>query len=225
MARKPSRSALAHGNLDKILESRGGVDRKVASRIKKALSPELNPKLPPAGEARRAQSNLLRGSNPPSQETLAKIQLHKDTHLTDKQAQFIENKVDRGMSDRGAAKAAGYADKAAARNLLSTPKVEQALAERREAYQEVVQMSRKRVMDGLLEAVDMAKIKSDPLSMVAGWREIAKICGYYEPTKVQVDVSVNGKMLMHQVASMTDEDLLKLADEASIIEGEFQNVE
>lgn len=207
MARKPSRGSIAGGNFDKIIESRGGIDRKVAKKI-----------------ATARQSALLRG-NPATPETVDKIRETMNTVLTDKQHAFVANKVDMGMSDNRAAKEAGYSDKAAARNLNTLPKIQNAIAERQEAYQEVVQMSRKRVMDGLLEAVDMAKLKADPLSMVAGWREIAKICGYYEPTKVQVDVSVNGKMLLHQMSSMSQEDLLKLADMGDALEGEFQEID
>lgn len=225
MARRPSRNALASGNFDKIIESRGGIDRKVSQKLKATKELAVQPVvMPPAGAERRASSNLLRGKTP-SAENLAKIQLHKDTHITDKQAKFIENKVELGMSDRQAALQAGYSDKAMASQLARNDKVQGAIAERREAYQEVVQMSRKRVMDGLLEAVDMAKVKADPLSMVAGWREIAKICGYYEPTRVQVDVSVNGKMLLHQMSSMSQEDLLKLADMGDALEGEFTEIE
>lgn len=224
MARRPSRNAIANGSFDKIIESRGGIDRKVAKKIATSLDPEANRiNLPPAGAKRREQSNLLRGKTP-SPENLAKIQLFKDTHITDKQAKFIENKVDKGMSDRQAVLQAGYSDKNVASMLAKNDKVQTAIAERREAFEATVQMSRNRVMTGLLEAVDMAKVKADPLSMVAGWREIAKICGYYEPTRVQVDVSVNGKMLLHQMSSMSEEDLLKLADQADAIEGEFTDI-
>lgn len=45
----------------------------------------------------------------------------------------------------------------------------------------------------------MAKIKADPLTMIAGWREVGKMCGFYEPTKAKIEVSVQGQVLIQRL--------------------------
>ena len=44
-------------------------------------------------------------------------------------------------------------------------------------------MTRKKVMDMLLESYDMAKLMAEPASMVSAAREIEKMCGYYAPVE------------------------------------------
>lgn len=213
MAKSPSRRSLGSGNFDSVFESRGLVDRKVTKKIKQAREESQVTKIQRLTEqqlvAGRAKGALAASERP----------------LSEKQAKYVEAIVDKGMGKKQALAEAGMSTTPGNNwNMNNNQKVQNAIAERRQAYEKAVDMSRTRVMNGLLEAVDMAKMKADPLSMVAGWREIAKICGYYEPTKVQVEVSVNGKMLLHQMQNMSDEDLLKLADQGNMIEGEFEDV-
>ena len=74
-------------------------------------------------------------------------------------------------------------------------------------------MTRKKVMDMHLEAFDMAKMMAEPASMVSAAREIGRMCGYYEPVKQKIEVSVNGQIAVKRLESMSDEDLLKLVTE------------
>ena len=46
--------------------------------------------------------------------------------------------------------------------------------------------------------------------MVAGWREIAKMCGYYAPERKEVQVNVAGSTLLDEIACMSDAELLAL---------------
>ena len=87
-------------------------------------------------------------------------------------------------------------------------------------------MTRQRVMEGLLEAVEMAKIQADPTAMIAGWREVGKMCGYYEPVKKQIDVNITGNVVMERLNRLSDADLLKLIEDqtTSALEGEFIEV-
>lgn len=50
------------------------------------------------------------------------------------------------------------------------------------------------------------------------------MCGFYEPTKHQVNVSVNGQVMLQRMQSMSDEELLQLADEKDVLEGDFEEV-
>lgn len=87
-------------------------------------------------------------------------------------------------------------------NVLKVYRAEKAL------YEAASQMTRKRVMDGLLEGIEMAKLMAEPMTLISGWREVGKMCGYYEPTKHVVDINVKGDITMRQMASMSDAQLL-----------------
>ena len=147
----------------------------------------------------------------------------KSMVLSEKQRQFALY-VGRGMTQHAAAKAVGYAQGSVGA-LMMTPKIRAAIAEEREAYALASQMTKKKVIDGLLEAIDMAKIKSDAMAMISGWREVGKMCGFYEPTKTEIQLSVNGKVLVEKLSVMSDEELLTLIEkDKDALEGEFTEV-
>jgi len=151
-----------------------------------------------------------------------------DGPLNERQAAFVKNVVWNGMSQVAAARAAGYSESTVATGLYATvtgvPKIQKAITRERELFAKANEMTRKKVVDGMKEAIDMARIKADPAVMVAGWREIGRICGFYEPVKHKVEVSVTGKVLVEKLQTMSDEELLKLAEESenNALEGEFE---
>ena len=67
-------------------------------------------------------------------------------------------------------------------------------------------------MDMLLESYDMAKLSAEPASMVSAAREIGRLCGYYEPRKVQLDVTVQGSIAMGRLNALSDAELLRLIE-------------
>ena len=91
-------------------------------------------------------------------------------------------------------------------NVLAFIKAEQ------EKNEEASQMTRKKVIDMHLEAYDAAKLLSEPSSMVAAAREIGKMCGYYEPKKVDVNVNVTGQIALQQMGTLTDAQLLQMVE-------------
>jgi phage terminase small subunit len=130
--------------------------------------------------------------------------------LTEKQLIFVRAWAS-GESIKTASARAEYNDGATfAYRMTKMPNVLKAFHEEKAKYEEAGKMTRKRVMDGLIEAVEMAKMVSEPASMVSGWREIGKMCGYYEPTKHTVEVKVSGDVTLRQLNGMTDEQLLRL---------------
>jgi hypothetical protein len=50
------------------------------------------------------------------------------------------------------------------------------------------------------------------MSMISGWREIARMCGYFEPTKHRIEVDIQGKVIVQRLQGMSDADLLRLAE-------------
>lgn len=91
--------------------------------------------------------------------------------------------------------------------------------------QQVSNMKRETVMRGMLEAVDMAKDQRQPGTMISGWKEIGRMCGFYEPERREVVWAVGGQELLDQVQNLSKEKLLELAAEADTIDGEFEVVD
>ena len=88
--------------------------------------------------------------------------------------------------------------------------------EEKRLYEEASQMTRKRVMDMLVDAYDMAKLMSEPASMVSAAREVGKMCGYYEPAKTQVNVTVNGQVSIDRMSRLSDDELLKIIEQGAM---------
>lgn len=138
-----------------------------------------------------------------------------DKPLTDKQKLFVKFWAE-GESIMSASTRAGYADGGTiAYRMVKMPNI-LALKSRYEAkYEADAQMTRKKVMDGLLEAIDMAKLLADPTAMISGWREVAKMCGYMEPVKHRVDVNVTGNITMDRINRLSDAELLKMIEQGA----------
>lgn len=133
-----------------------------------------------------------------------------DKPLTEKQRAFVQFWA-QGDSIQSASRRAGYNDQAAiAYRMAKMPNILKLKAELSAKYEEDAQMTRKKVMDGLLEAVEMAKLMAEPASMIAGWREVGKMCGYYAPVEHRVKVDVSGNIVLDRLNSMSDAELLKI---------------
>jgi hypothetical protein len=130
--------------------------------------------------------------------------------LTEKAKLFVKFWA-QGESISSAAIKAGYGDGASyAYRLVHFPQAKALYAEEKRLYEEASQMTRKQVMDGLLDGIDMAKLMADPGNVIAGWREIGKLCGYYEPIKKNINLTVNGSIALTKLQGMSDTELLDL---------------
>lgn len=147
--------------------------------------------------------------------------------LTEMQRAFVKYLVHDKLPQGAAARMAGFAQPdTAATTMVRNPKIQNAIAEERAAYAQASGVTKKRVIDGFLEAVDLGRIKGDPIAMIAGWREVGKMCGHYEPTRTKVEISVNGQVMIQRLQNMSDEELLALTEQdRAVIEGEFERVE
>lgn len=151
---------------------------------------------------------------------VAKPASAKNEHtLSEKQRSYVDARV-KGMSCIQAAQAAGYSNpEIQGYQIEKSPFVVAALEVEWKKAEKVSEMSKKKVMNGMLSAIDQAKLLADPTAQISGWREIAKMCGYYEPQRVQVEVSVSAKRLFSQFETLSDDELLKLAEQ-EILDGD-----
>lgn len=133
-----------------------------------------------------------------------------DKPLTDQQRAFVRLWAS-GESITTASIKAGYNDGASiAYRMSKMPNILKLYDREKQLYEEASQMSRKKVMDMLVESFDMAKLMAEPASMVSAAREIGKMCGYYEPTRHKIDLGVAGNTLVDKMNRMTDAELLKI---------------
>ena len=131
-----------------------------------------------------------------------------DKPLTLQQREFAKLWAS-GETIKTATVRAGYADESFGYRMARMPSILRVYQVEKAAYEQASQMTRKKVMDGLLEAVEMAKLMAEPATMVSGWREIGRMCGYYEPVKHTLDNNIKGDVTLRQLNSMSDAELLK----------------
>lgn len=116
-----------------------------------------------------------------------------------------------GESITSASARAGYQDGGSfAYRLTRYPQVIALYNAEKAKYEEACQMTRKRVMEGLLDGIEMAKLEGTSLGVIAGWREIGKMCGYYEPVTRKVDITISGNVQMDRLNKLSDAELLAL---------------
>jgi phage terminase small subunit len=138
------------------------------------------------------------------------LKANPDRPLTEKQRLFVKFWAE-GDSILGASHRAGYSDGGTvAYRLAKDPAVLKIYDIEKALYEESCQMTRERVMEGFLEAAEMAKVMADPTALTGAWREVGKMCGYYEPVKRTIDVNVTGSVTVKQLERMSTADLLKI---------------
>jgi phage terminase small subunit len=132
-----------------------------------------------------------------------------DKPLTQLQKAFVKLWAS-GETILSASIKAGYADGGTyAYRMVRMPNILKLYNEEKLAYEAAANMSRKKVMDMLVEAYDAAKILEEPASMVSAAREIGKMCGYYEPVTIKHQVTHDGKIVTERLNTMDDDQLLE----------------
>jgi phage terminase small subunit len=147
--------------------------------------------------------------------------------LSEMQQLFVNFHVHDRLPATTAARMAGFKSPGnAASKMMKQPKITNAIAKEKAEYAKASQMTKQKVIQGFEEAIQMGRVQADPMAMISGFREIGKMCGFYEATKVNVNITHNGKILVEKLQTMTDEELLQLAEEdPGILEGEFTIIE
>lgn len=132
-----------------------------------------------------------------------------DKPLTEKQKLYALARA-RGESVPNAMAAAGYNEQVSyGYRMDKMPNVQRLIQQEQALYAEAAQIDRKKVIDMQLEAYEMAKTMAEPATMVAAAREIGKICGLYEPRKVEVSINGSVQHEIHRMESMSDAELLE----------------
>lgn len=182
--------------------------------------PSLRARAKPSPTQASDLAAARRGINTSNKAGAALVSAEKP--LTDQQRAFVKFWA-QGESPLSAAHKAGYTDGGtSAYRMIYQPNVLALYQAEKQAYEAASGMNRKRVIDGFLEAIDMAKTMADPGVMVGGWREIGKMCGYYEPVQVKHTVSVEGKTLLDRMENMSDDELFQIIEKRMQEQAEVQ---
>ena len=96
---------------------------------------------------------------------------------------------------------------------LSQETFRKALTTEQNRSRAVSNMSRKRVMRGMLEAVDMARDARQPNTMLSGWKEIGRMCGFYEPERREIILSKSAEEMQKEIKTLTRAQLLDIANQ------------
>lgn len=137
--------------------------------------------------------------------------LAQEHALTGQQAAYVAG-VAAGGSPVASARAAGYiATPHRLASLDVNPKIQEALAQERAKNAMFLGYTRRDVLEGIAEAIEQAKTLADPTAQIAGWREVAKICGYYAPEVKKIELTSAHKRKLSELEQLTDEELLELA--------------
>ena len=88
-------------------------------------------------------------------------------------------------------------------------------ARKREIASELM-LTRQDAVSGLLEAIAMAKQAGNSAAMIAGWREIGRMLGFFEPETHRVEISDDGRRLQARLEAMSDEELLATIERTDV---------
>lgn len=159
----------------------------------------------------------------------AQVALRKDDRkLTEMQMMFVRHWA-AGETILSASSRAGYADGGTyAYRLVKDPAVIKIYEREKKLYEASCQMTRKKVMDGFLEAADMARVLGDPVALTGAFREVGKMCGYYEPVRKNININVSGGVVVGRVERMDDATLLAIVRGeigTEVIEQQFKEIE
>ena len=131
-----------------------------------------------------------------------------DKPLTEKQKLYAVARA-RGESVPNAMAQAGYNEQVSyGYRLDKMPNVQALIRQEQALYAAAAQIDRKKVIDMQLEAYELARTMAEPATMVSAAREIGKICGLYEPKKVEVNFNGRVQHEIHRFEAMSDAELL-----------------
>lgn len=149
---------------------------------------------------------------------------HKDEDgVTPQEDRMIFNVLS-GLPLRVAAIQAGFEfrdQKNGAQRIMAKPQVRKRMAELKAEAARRANISQDDVLEGLKDAISDAKLLSDPTAQIAGWREIAKMLGFYAAEVKKVEISHVEIQAQAELAELSEDDLRKLIGD-SAIDGEFK---
>jgi hypothetical protein len=149
-----------------------------------------------------------------------KAQRKNSALLEARRAEYVEARAS-GLTMKDSMEVAGMKYNPGTSHALENhPDIKKALSSehRKNAY--MLGLTREDVLEGMMDAIGQARLIADPMAQIAGWREIAKICGFYAPEVKKIELGDSAKTFLARLEQMDDEELLKMAN-AEVIDVDF----
>lgn len=138
-----------------------------------------------------------------------------------KQQRDFFDYVQMGMDLIPAARKAGYKNaNAFVTWVKKTPRMRDELEKRWEENRKKMQITREKVQEMVLEAYEVAKLTSDPSSMVRACSELNRMSGFYELDRSQMELNKSQQELLSRLNELSDEELLAMSNEVEVIDVE-----
>jgi len=140
------------------------------------------------------------------------------------QEERLLNYIISGLPQSAAARSAGYNFKdmkQGAKAILRRPPVKARLLTLRQEAARRAKVTQDDIIEGFKEAITDAKLTSDPTAQIAGWREIAKLLGFYAPEVKKLELSTVEMRARKELSELPEEKLIEMAGNEGVIEGEF----
>lgn len=156
-----------------------------------------------------------------------------DTELADrptkfsvKQAEFLHAfAASPYMSERALCREVGIPQKRLTKWKKTSANFKKAMQVEYRRSQLAANMNRKTVIRGILEAIEIARDLRQPSGMISGYKEVARMSGYYEPERREILLSVDSKNLLEEIQTLPKAKLLELWHEHEVVDGEFEVVD
>lgn len=145
--------------------------------------------------------------------------------LTDKQSAYVELRA-MGADQQNAVKTVygPSMNTTDAKDIEKSPKVTQALINARAKNAYMLGLTREKVLQGFMDAIDQARVMADPVAQIAGWREIAKVCGFYAPETKKVEIVGSAKKVLDRMSALSDDELLKIYQAEDVVDVESRDI-
>ena len=148
---------------------------------------------------------------------MAKTEIAKSPNARARRLKAIEAVTVMGMTHKEAAEYSGLSPKSIG-TLLSDPKVKQYIAKLQRQEEKKFKISREQVLEGIMEAIQDAKLLSEPATQIRGWEQIAKMEGFFAPERREVDLPEDTKEMIRSLQDLDSDTLARLAGQDNIID-------
>jgi len=96
----------------------------------------------------------------------------------------------------------------------------------RQDTSDMISVTKPKIVQMFMEAIEDAKLMSDPSTQIKGLREVGLMLGFYAPEERKITYSNDEKAVRQKLSEMSEKELLELAGrESNVIEGDFRRVD
>ena len=103
-------------------------------------------------------------------------------------------------------------------SIMGRDDVKQYVKNMQAANAKKVNVTREQVLEGMLEAIEHAKMVGEPGTEIRGWEAISKMQGYNAPEKHVHDLPDDTKKLLEELRRTDDSRLAELAGSQNLLE-------